>query len=174
MNTKSMIIPSIIIALSLAGCSSGKRIVDLNLHYVDAKTTPVNSTNQHAQAQIAETATSVSHSLQDLSAIELANNPGTPMPKPANAKALGMSQLTSVDWSGPVEPILRKIAKLSHYRLNIIGKKPAIAVLTNLSARNETLANILRDIRYQVANQARVAVYPKQRVIELRYQHNLS
>ena len=156
----------------LASCSDGKRVVDLKLKYVTANSAPSAVTDGEAQAQVAEAATAVGHSLQQLSAMELATHPGKKIPKPFTAKGTGMGQIASVDWTGPAEPLLRKIAKATHYHLRIVGHKPAIPVLVSVNMRNQPVAAILRNVTYQIVTKANIAVYPRNRSIELRYNGN--
>ena len=75
----------------------------------------------------------------------------------------------SVDWTGPAEPILRKIAASANYKLRVIGKKPPIPVLVTIKAKNTYISDIIRDISYQADNKAKIAVYNKNHTIELRY-----
>ncbi len=168
----SKLLISLPLMAMLASCSSGKKIVDLNLKYVAAKDTPSAVTNGAAQAQIAEAATAVGHSLQQLSALELATHPGKKIQKPLNARMTGMGHLASVNWTGPVEPLLKKIAQATNYRIRTIGKKPAIPVLISVNMRNQPVAAILRNVIYQIVTKASVAVYPKYRTIEVRYHGN--
>ena len=158
------------LALALAGCASdSKKIVDLNLQYVPSSAVTAGNNDPAAQAQLAQAASSVSGSLQKLDAVQLAAHPNAKMAKPLNARAIGMSQVTSVDWNGPVEPILNKIAAASGYQVRVLGQKPAIPTLVSVNANNETLASILRNVTYQIHTKADVVVYPKTKVIELRY-----
>ena len=119
--------------------------------------------------QLAEAAASVDSSLQQLSEIQVATHPDVNIGTPENAKTLGMTQITSINWTGPIEPLLQHIATMSHYTLHIVGNPPAIPVLINLNKKNEVLATILRNITYQAAKQATITTYPKKHVIELRY-----
>lgn len=154
----------------LAGCADDKpNFVDLNLKYITTESAPVNTTDQKAQAMLAETAQSVNKSMQEISAIQLATHPGVKMPKPENPAAIGMAQQTSLDWTGPVEPLLNKIAEASGYHVRVLGKAPAIPVIVTINANFVPLANILRDATYQVVHKARIKLYPKTKVIELRY-----
>ncbi len=165
-----ILIPVVIASLSLAGCASdSKRVVDLNLKYVSANGVPVQSSDRQAQAQIAEAATSIGGSLQHLQAIKSATHPGVRMGRPTNPNAIGMSHVASINWTGPVGPVVKEIAKVSGYKFRVIGNRPATAVLVNVNARNEPLAYILRNIRYQVVGKASVSVYSRSKTIELRY-----
>ncbi|PHQ80765.1 MAG: LuxR family transcriptional regulator [Coxiella sp. (in: Bacteria)] len=158
--------------LVLAGCSDSKRVVDLHLNYVTADKTPVLAFDRQAQAQVAEAATASSGSLEELSAIDMANS--TPkaqnsIKQPWNAAAIGMTGLASIDWNGPVLPILKKIAAASNYRVRVLGTPPPIPVLVLVNAENQPLADILRNVMYQVHNKATIKVYPHTKVLELRY-----
>lgn len=170
-NTIQMYLLLPLLAL-LASCSNGTKIVDLNLKYLAANTTPTYTSDQQAQAQIAEAATAVGHSLQDLSALELARHPHTKLQEPFDANAIGMGRLASVSWTGPVMPLLKQIAKAAHYQLRTIGKTPAIPPIVSLNVRDKPLATILRDATYQIVTKASLLIYPKTRTIELRYHGN--
>ena len=172
LNTISKTLISASLIALLTSCSSDKKIVDLNLKYVTAESTPTAVTDGSAQAQIAEAATAVGHSLQQLSALELATHPGQKISKPISANTPGLGHLASVNWTGPAEPLLEKIAEATKYQLRIIGKKPALPVLISLDIKNQPVATILRNITYQVVTKANIAVYPKTRTIELRYNGN--
>lgn len=155
----------------LASCSS-KRQVDLKLRYIPADAVPAQITDDEAQAQVAVAATAVGHSLQELSAVQMTVHPPKKLQKPFNPQTIGMGKRASISWTGPVEPVLRKIAQATHYRLRVIGKKPVIPVFISLDIRNQPIATILRNIMYQVVMRANIAIYPKSRVIELRYNGN--
>lgn len=163
----------IVAAIALvAGCSDSKREVDLHLKYITANSAPLNAGDRNAQAQVASAATSVSGSLEELSAIDMANTSSTNQHKighPFNPRITGMTELASIDWNGPVEPILNKIASAAGYRLRVIGVAPPIPVLVIVNEQNQPLADILRNVMYQTHNKAAIKVYPKSRVIELRY-----
>ncbi|OGO92798.1 MAG: LuxR family transcriptional regulator [Coxiella sp. RIFCSPHIGHO2_12_FULL_42_15] len=155
--------------LALTGCADKPKFVDLSLNYITTDSAPVKSVDQSSQAQLAEAAQSVNQSLAQLSAIQLATNPGIKMPEPANASAIGMAQQTSLDWTGPVEPLLKKIADASGYTVNVLGNQPPIPVIVVINAYDQPLATILRDTTYQVSKKARIEVYPDKKIIELRY-----
>jgi len=139
------------------------------------------STNQHAATkvsssdpavvQLAEAATSVSQSLFQLAAVEKAASPHK-LEKLPDPSSYGMDNLVSVDWTGPVASILQRIANVSHYKLRVLGTEPSIPVVVSVDAENEPIGNVLRNVAYQVHQRAHVIVYPKQRIIELRYVKN--
>ena len=151
----------------LAGCSSTVKS-EVNLHYVATDKAPAEMQNQDAQAQLAEAATSVGKSLQQLSAMQMAVNPQAALPE-IDAKTTGMTQMASLDWNGPVLPLVEQIAKATGYKVRILGDEPAIPVIVSISVNNQVMADILRNVTYQVQNKAAIKVYPAQRIIELRY-----
>ncbi len=162
----------LVAVLALAGCSDSKRVVDLHLKYITADSAPLNSEDRNAQAQVADASSSVSGSLQELSAIDMANTPQAKRKNighPFNPSVTGMTQHASIDWNGPVLPILNKLASASGYRVRVLGVAPPIPVLVLVNAQNQPIADILRNVMYQVHNKAAITVYPKSHVIELRY-----
>jgi defect-in-organelle-trafficking protein DotD len=121
---------------------------------------------------LSEASYSVSRSIVSLSEIAQASRPLPALDPPPNPASYGMAELTSVDWSGPVESLVKQLAEASNYRLRVLGNKPALPVLVTVSAKNEMLADVLRDVGYQCGRRANVVVFPDSRVIELRYAKN--
>lgn len=156
----------------LTSCSDGKKVVDLHLKYVPGNEVPAQITDEQAQAQLAEAATAVGQSLQELSAVQMTVHPPKKLQKPFNPQTIGMGKLASVSWTGPVKPLLLKIAQATNYHLRVIGRKPNLPVLVSLNMHNRPIADILRNVAYQVVMKANIAVYPKSRTIELRYNGN--
>ncbi len=130
---------------------------------------PAAPVGDDATVKLAETASAISQSLTNLDAIEKNSAP------PINNKLLpyptsnDMMQPVSVDWSGPIEPLLRRIAGLCNYSLRVIGMSPAIPVLVTISAKNTPVGYVIRDANFQAMSKASVLVYPGIHVIELRY-----
>ena len=171
MNKK--IIALISLSAILTGCGNSHReVVDLNLTYVTTDSVPAPAKYRASEDDMIQSSHSVRHSLRELAAIKRASRPDLRMPKTYNAKQLHMTQQLSISWTGPVEPILKKIAHKSHYKLVVIGVKPVIPALVSVHKKNASLANIFHDIRYQVIDKAQILVYPKSHVIELRYLKN--
>ncbi len=69
----------IVSAILIAGCTQTTR-QEVNLHYVPANKVPAEANNQDAQLQIAEAASSVGKSLQQLSAMQMATAPKVQSP----------------------------------------------------------------------------------------------
>jgi len=156
----------IVLALLLVGCSTHRYIT---YSYITTDSAPIPTTNKNAQDQLAEAATSVGDSLQKMSAIQIATHPNAKLPPPLNPGMIGMAQQTSLDWNGPIEPLLSKIATASHYKLRVLGKKPAVPVIVAINVTNVPLADILRNARFQSEKKANITLYPATKTIELRY-----
>ncbi len=129
----------------------------------------ISKNNDEASMQLAEAATSISQSLTELQGIQKAATPAKANKALVDPQSFALTELVSVDWSGPVAALLQKVADASHYRLRILGTQPAIPVLVSITAKNTPLADIVRDVDFQCGKQANIAVYPSSRIIELRY-----
>lgn len=121
---------------------------------------------------LAEASYSVSRSIVDLAEVAQAAHPMPALAPPPNPSTYGMGGLTTVDWSGPIEPLLKQISLAAGYRLRILGTAPAIPVLVTVYTINNKLGDVLRDVAYQGGRRASVVLYPDARVIELRYAKN--
>lgn len=124
------------------------------------------------EASLAEASYSVSRSIVDLAETAQAAHPLPDIAPPPSPASYGMGGLTTVDWSGPIEPLIRQIAKAADYRVRIVGTRPAIPVLVTIYQKNAMLGDILRDVGYQGGERASVLIFPESRVIELRYAKN--
>ncbi len=133
---------------------------------------PPTTPTDNATTSLAEASYSVSRSIVSLSETAQAAHPMPDLEPPPIPASYGMGGLTSVDWSGPVEPLVRQIARSANYRVCVLGVPPAIPVLVTIYDKNRMLADVLRDVGYQCGRRATIVVYPESRVIELRYAKN--
>lgn len=156
MKTKNLI-SSLLLPFVLSACLTEKPIQP-----------PANS--DPATAKLAQAATSVSHALFELGRIRAESTPALPKGKRLIAgETMGLQGMTTVDWSGPIEQLVKRLAKAGNYRVRVIGKQPGIPILVTVVAKNAPLASVLRDIDFQAGNHADVVAYPRNRLIELRY-----
>lgn len=125
-----------------------------------------------SEASLAEASYAVSRSVVDLAETAQAAHPLPALAPPPSPATYGMAGLTTVDWSGPVEPLLKQMATASNYRLRVLGTAPAIPVIVTVYSKNVMLGDVLRDVGYQCGRRASVVIYPESRVIELRYAKN--
>lgn len=122
-----------------------------------------------AFAKLAEAANVSSRSMLNLAEIELAVSPPPPEYHPVDLATFGMANLVSVDWAGPVQPIVQRIANAAGYQLKTFGIEPAVPIFVYVNVKNKPIGDVLRDVGYQCHRKASVVVYPETRVIELRY-----
>ena len=133
---------------------------------------PASAVQDNTGASLSEASYAVSRSIVSLSETAQAAHPLPALDPPPSPASYGMAGLTSIDWSGPVEPLINQIARAANYRVRVLGVPPAIPVLVTLYDKNRMLADVLRDVGYQCGRRATVVVYPESRVIELRYAKN--
>ncbi len=122
-----------------------------------------------AEVKLAEAASSVSHSLVQLAAVEQAANPQAAVKPPPDPASYGMGNLVSIDWSGPIEPLVSRVANASGYKLKVLGREPSIPIMVTMLAHNTPLGDVLRDAGFQAGSRADIIVFPSRRVVELRY-----
>lgn len=125
-----------------------------------------------SQTTLAEASYSVSRSIADLSETAQAAHPLPELEAPPSPASYGMGGVTTIDWSGPIEPLIQQIARAADYRVRVLGTAPAIPVLITLYEKNVMLGDVLRDAGYQCGRRASIVVFPESRVIELRYAKN--
>ncbi len=126
--------------------------------------------NVDESANLTEAAASVSRSLVNLAQVEQAAHPLTQLNPPPSPASYGMALNASIDWSGPVEPLVQQLAQAVKYQVRILGVKPSIPILVTLSERNVPVADILRDAAFQCGERAELVVLPDSKVIEIRYE----
>lgn len=131
------------------------------------KEKPMAKVSDPAMVDTAEAATSVSRALNDLANVKNVQN--HLIREEDESPPLVLTRLLTIDWSGPVEPILKQVAQASQLRLKVLGHEPAIPVIVSLD-RHETMAyDVLQDIQGQVSGRASIVVFPTSGVIELHY-----
>lgn len=133
------------------------------------KKPPINNPSDDASIKLAEAADSVSDSMLQMARVEKVITPPSKDNTLSIPNAGVLQSRASVDWSGPIEELTRRIAKAANYRLNILGQEPSIPLLISVSAKDQSLAEILRNIDYQAGQKANIRVYTNSQVVELRY-----
>ena len=133
------------------------------------KKPPYNDPSDDATIKLAEAASSVSTSMLSMAKTEKVLTPPSKDHTLTIPDASGLQTHASVDWSGPISELTKRISKAAHYHLRIIGQEPAIPILISVNLKDTSLGEILRNIDYQAGNKASIHVYPKNKVVELRY-----
>lgn len=151
----------IISSLLLVNCATHQRSA------VSLLTT--DDTMHQAETQLTDASISIKNSLFELAKIQKAAYPAVKLPGLPDADKLGMGHLASIDWTGPIEPLLKNTARVTYYKLRVLGKAPSIPIIVSLSEQKVPIATIVRNAAYQCGNRATIVVYPRSRIIELRY-----
>ena len=159
---KKLIIPALISVL-LAGCVTPTY-----------KKPPVNAPSDDASIKLAEAANSVSDSMMQMARIEKVITPPSKDNTLTIPNAYNLQTRASVDWSGPIAELTERIATAAHFHLRILGQKPSVPILISLDLKDQSLAEILRNIDYQAGKKAYIHVYPNSQVVELRYANTYS
>jgi defect in organelle trafficking protein DotD len=174
-NKTPALLLSISFALLLFGCSSSSNdAADIDPAYQEDLLSSINIANSNAvireaNSKLIHAADSVDQSLQQLFELEAAAHPNLKLPAELDAKKAGLTARTTLSWTGPILPLLKKIASSVHYKVRVLGKDPAIPIIVALNKRNTPVADILRNLQFQVERYAEVTINAKTRVIELRY-----
>ncbi len=121
-----------------------------------------------ASIKLAEAAVATTHSIQTLEAIRKVEVPDYPKLRPRFSSPV-LNIMTAVDWTGPIGPLVERVAEIAHYRLIVLGRAPAIPVIVSIHKPRTTLGEILRDADYQGGAKAYVYFIPEKCVIELHY-----
>lgn len=130
---------------------------------------PINDPSDDATIKLAEAASSISDSMLEMAKVEKVIYPSHKDNSLTIPNAYNLQAKASVDWSGPIEELTERIAEAGHFRLRVLGRAPSVPVLVNLNIKDQSLAEILRNIDYQAGKKAYVHVYPNSQVVELRY-----
>ena len=152
------IIPLCVLTLSLAACAPKQPYYP-----------PPPTSTENASVALAEAAGSVNHSLMQLNSTDQAAHPPQNIAEPPAPSTYGMNIPASLEWNGPVEQALAELAKASNYTFHVVGDPPPIPLIVYVSQKNSNVGDIVRNMGLQCKNQASIVVYPKNRLIELRY-----
>lgn len=157
------------LSLLLSGCGDSTPISRLQVQYMTTNAAPIMTTDAKAQAQLAQASASIDQSAQQDASIQLATHPAAKVAPGLDPATTHMTQISSLNWYGPLQPLLGKIANTAGYTLRVLGDAPATPILIVINVQDEPLANILQNAIYQAAGKATVNVYPNTKIIELRY-----
>lgn len=122
-----------------------------------------------AQFELSEAAVSVDRSLDNLNEISAERAILVVEPHTQEQLDYEMRQLASVDWVGPGEPLVRELAHAVGYHVRVIGKAPVFTGIVTLDKRQVPVGELLRDVALQMESTADIVVFPKSKLIEIRY-----
>lgn len=116
-------------------------------------------------AQAAEKATSAQNKMAQIEAFRtpLPTQEGLPYP------VAGMTQPTSITWTGPIDQITRTLAEMAGLNYKTTGKEPPLPLVVSVEAHQLPIGKILQDIGAQAGRRADLIVEPMSKTLELRY-----
>lgn len=119
-------------------------------------------------AMLADAADRVATSMEKLAAVEYQRSPGVAV-APVNNAPVELRRSITVNWVGPVEPIVQKLASRSSYNFIILGSPPPVPIVVSLDVENMPVVEVLRDIGLQMGVRADIRVDGNSRTIEIQY-----
>jgi len=146
----------------LLGCSSAlQKNADQNAAKV--------ATNSNVEKELINAAKSIEASLALLARTQEENNVPLLNTAPLITPEGGMSGTADIDWTGPIEPLLRKLADMTDYKVKVLGNPPSIPIIVSISQDKTVIADILKNAGMQAGKRANIVVFPANRIIEVRY-----
>jgi len=118
--------------------------------------------------RLASAVDKASAALQTLASVEQARNPNAAIQQVPYAPQ-ELRRTLSVDWNGPIEPVMRRLADRAGYDMQVNGDMPPAPLIIALRVREKSVIETLRDIGLQAGQRADVVVDPEHRIVELNY-----
>lgn len=143
--------------LLLGGCSQSRHIGRQMVVEPDPVALKLSSAVDRASA-----------ALQTLAAIEQHKTPLATV-SPVSGVPKELLRTMSVEWTGPIEPIVKTVADRTGYKFAVMGLKPPVPVVVQVSSVEKSAIDVLRDIGLQAGTRADVVVNADSRTIEVSY-----
>lgn len=155
-------------ALFVAGCSGlpipkPKGVVDYNEGAPQVVAPP-----DQVTALLADAADRAAVALETLSAVEHSRSPGVSVAPVANAP-MELRRAITIDWVGPVEPMVQTLANRAGYRSSVVGTSPPVPIVVSLDVQNKPIIEALRDVGLQMGQRADITVDSARHVVEIHY-----
>lgn len=162
MNTQKImsgkrLLSGIVLSLVLAGCTPYAKVDQQMVVTPD----PVG-------LRLASAVDKASAALQTLASVEQARNPGVQIQSVPYAPQ-ELRRTVSLQWVGPVEPLVRTLADRAGYRMQVNGDVPPAPLVVSVEAKQKSVVEVLRDVGLQAGTRADIAVDPESRIVELNY-----
>jgi defect-in-organelle-trafficking protein DotD len=122
--------------------------------------------------RLADAADRAAKSLEKLAAVESTRTP-VDLPPLAAGAPQELRRSITVEWTGPVEPLLQKISDRAGYHFQLSGSDPAVALVVEVNAFRKPIIEVLRDIGLQLGDRAQVNVDARAQTIEVVYANML-
>ncbi|MBG78155.1 MAG: hypothetical protein CL570_03895 [Alphaproteobacteria bacterium] len=119
-------------------------------------------------AMLADAADRVASSLEKLAAVEYQRSPGVAV-APVSDAPVELRRAITVNWVGPVEPIVETLANRSSYSFIVLGSPPPVPIVVSLDVENMPVVDVLRDIGLQMGVRADIRVDGRNKTVEIQY-----
>ncbi len=170
-----LIFLSLIIQTYISGCSrllnsnkSSKASYD-KVNYISNNSKTNNDIDTDIGAQLVASARLIEKSLATLAATQEITNIPVLNTAPLLTPEGGMAGTADIDWTGPLEPLLEKIASMTDYNLKIMGSPTPIPIIVSITQSKAIIADILKNASLQAGKRVNIVVFPANKIIELRY-----
>ena len=150
----------ILSGVGLTGCANNQKVYGQN------QKSPEESS---IRPQLEIIASSIEHSLLTLAETQEPYQNQAINTAPLITNAGGMGGTVTLDWSGPIEPLLQKVASYTQYKVKVLGNEPAVAVIVSVTGKKMLVADVIKSAGLQAGKRANIVVYPTTKIIELRY-----
>jgi len=117
---------------------------------------------------LAEAADKASNALETLAAVEQSRSPAVAVQPIHNAPPELVRAMT-IQWIGPAEQLVKKLADRASYTFLAVGDKPPVPLTVNIDAENQPVIDLLRDVGLQLGVRADIKVDSQRRMVELHY-----
>jgi defect-in-organelle-trafficking protein DotD len=154
---------SMVLALVLCGCTPGKIMYDEDPQLV--------ASPDKASMLLAQAADRASTALETLAAVEQTRTPAATVTPIPNAPEELMRAMT-INWVGPVEPVVKKLADHSGYRFTSLGAISPVPLVVTVNVENTPIIDILRSVGLQLGLRADLKVDAEAQIIEINYAPN--
>lgn len=144
----------------LTGCANNQKVYGQN---------PKIAEENSIRPQLEATATSVEQSLLSLAETQEPYQSQAINTVPLVTNAGGMGGTINIDWSGPIEPLLQKLAGYTQYKVKVLGNEPPVAIIVSVTGKQMIVADVVKSAGLQAGKRANIVVYPTTKIIELRY-----
>lgn len=121
---------------------------------------------------LVEAADKTSTAMQTLAAVEAARTPGIAVGGNTGEAPPELRRAMTLAWTGPVEPVARRLADRASYGFIVLGSPPPVPLVVALDVENRPVIDILRDVGLQLGSRADIRVDANRRMVELQYAPN--
>ncbi|MDF2529132.1 MAG: hypothetical protein K0Q57_12 [Gammaproteobacteria bacterium] len=145
--------------LFISGCSS------------TPSTPPLPNNSALIQQDLSAAAVSATGSLSQLAAIEKARYQSEAYMPFADVHDQALDTFVTIQWYGPIVPLLQQVADMIGYQLQVYGKPPVTPILVNIddTQQKTSAINIIRNADLQAGANASILIFTDQKLISLRY-----